>query len=532
MRRLLTLTVVSLAALLCTSVVAPVATASPNVRIGHATIPGHNGVSLDAKVIEPAGAEGPRPLLVMPASWATPNIEYVGAAARLAYRSGYVVVSYTARGFYASEGAIEVAGAEDVADASKVIDWAVANTAAGAEHVGMAGISYGAGISALTAAADSRVDAIAALSGWADLARSLYPNRTVSTQTAEMLLALGHLTGRPGEDLRKVERAYREDDIEEALPLVDERSPVNGIERLNNNGTAVMIGNAWQDSIFPPKQMTDMFRRLNGPKRLMLGPGDHATQEAFGALGLPSKIWESATRWFNHHLKGVENGVSAEDPVRLRPLNGGGRQGYPDWRSVSANTDRLRLGVPRRHHPFAPKTGRLAEDAPAKWRHAIETGEPTLAESGTAMISGTLQAFARIPVGVSVPFVDRSAAGVWAGQPLSRDRSLSGTAMLSTTIVPDDESVSLFAYLYEVDSHGNGSLITHKPFTLREARPGQETTVDIALQPVLWRVSRGHRLVLVVDTVDGRYRDESDRGTVTFESTPTSPSTLTLPYAG
>src|SRR5690606_40674154 len=46
-------------------------------------------------------------------------------------------------GFNESGGEIEVAGPRDVADARAVIDWALTNTDADPDRVGMAGISYG-----------------------------------------------------------------------------------------------------------------------------------------------------------------------------------------------------------------------------------------------------------------------------------------------------------------------------------------------------------------------------------------------------
>ncbi|SFE15519.1 putative hydrolase, CocE/NonD family [Actinopolyspora alba] len=530
MRRILSTAAATLIAALCGSLLAPAATAETNgVTVHRASIPGSGGVTLRAKVIEPTGESAePRPLLVMPASWATPNIEYVGAAARLAYESGYVVVSYTARGFYASGGEVEVAGEEDVADASEVIDWAVANTSAGDENVGMAGISYGAGISALTAASDPRVDAVAAMSGWADLVASLYPNRTVNASGAELLLGVGELTGRFGDDLTELENAYREHRTEDALHLAGDRSPINELDELNANGTAVMLANSWQDSLFPPKQITDLFSGLNGPKRLMLAPGDHATAELFGAAGLPNHIWDTAARWFDQQLRGVDEGMG-DSAVEIQPLNGSEWKRYPDWQSVTDHTTTRELTEPTRRHLFAPETGGLSTERGTGWRHSIDSGDPTLANSGLVLVSGALQGYARIPVGVSVPFVDRDDAAVWATEPYADGVNVTGTPRLRVNVTPEDDSVSLFAYLYDVGPLGNGSLISHKPVTLRNDSPGVRSRVDISLQPTSWQVAEGHRLVLVVDTVDGRYRDESSGGEVTFDSSAEQPAGLRIP---
>ncbi|WP_181687743.1 CocE/NonD family hydrolase, partial [Xanthomonas oryzae] len=137
---------------------------------------------MGALVLVPQGqGAGPFPLIVMPASWALPNLEYLGRATALA-SDGYVVVSYTSRGFWDSAGQIDIAGPDRVEDVRAVIDWALAHTPANPHAIGASGISYGAGISLLAAERDPRIKAVAALSGWADLQASLYSNRTVSQQ--------------------------------------------------------------------------------------------------------------------------------------------------------------------------------------------------------------------------------------------------------------------------------------------------------------------------------------------------------------
>eukprot|EP00758_Cryptobia_borreli_P016285 Tbor_TRINITY_DN6096_c0_g2::TRINITY_DN6096_c0_g2_i1::g.11594::m.11594 len=62
------------------------------------------------------------PLVIFPNSWASPDFEYILPAAVLAQK-GYVTVGYETRGWYRSGGEIDVAGAKDRADASKVIDF-------------------------------------------------------------------------------------------------------------------------------------------------------------------------------------------------------------------------------------------------------------------------------------------------------------------------------------------------------------------------------------------------------------------------
>jgi predicted acyl esterase len=109
---------------------APTAAATDGAAgIRFVDIAGDGGTVLKANVVTPAGSDGTRryPVIVLPTSWSMPQIEYLAQARKLA-DAGYVVVGYNSRGFWESGGNIEVAGPPDVADASKVIDWALANT--------------------------------------------------------------------------------------------------------------------------------------------------------------------------------------------------------------------------------------------------------------------------------------------------------------------------------------------------------------------------------------------------------------------
>ncbi|MGH3440108.1 MAG: CocE/NonD family hydrolase C-terminal non-catalytic domain-containing protein, partial [Sciscionella sp.] len=107
-----------------------------------------------------------------------------------------------------------------------------------------------------------------------------------------------------------------------------------------------------------------------------------------------------------------------------------------------------------------------------------------------------------------------------------------GSARLHTTVTPSTADTSLFAYLYDVGPFGFGSLITCKPYSLRDATPGKAQTVDFTLKPDVWNVPAGHHLSLVVDTVDPRYLGISTVGsTVTFSSPAGDPSYLRVPHA-
>ncbi|MFD8980957.1 CocE/NonD family hydrolase [Streptomyces sp. NPDC059564] len=490
---------------------APAPAASPELRFHD--IPGSGGITLKGNVFTPAGAEPGRkyPLIVLPTSWGMPQIEYIAQARKLA-DSGYVVVGYTSRGFWLSGGQIETAGPADVADVSAVIDWALATTPADPARIGLGGVSYGAGISLLASAHDPRVKAVVALSGWADLIESIYSGRTQHAQAAGLLGATGFLTGRPGPELQQILGDFLGSKLENEQAMIEwgrKHSASEQVDRINANGAAIMMGNAWGDTVFPPNQYAKFFEKLTGPKRLEFRPGDHATAEATGLLGLPNDTWTSAHRWFDRYLKGERNGVDTEAPVRIASRSGQGYEGYADWKSVgSGGTEKIALADSE--HVFAN----------------VDSG----ANGGIVFLSSLLDQLAKAPPTASVPLLPRAFAAVWQSGRYAEERRVRGTVRLHTTVTPTKGDGTFVAYLYDVGPLGIGKLVSNAPYTFHGKTPGQSFGVDLDLFSTAYDVPAGHRLALVVDTVDPLYIEHNPAGAqLTFSSPRTDPSYVSVP---
>ncbi|WP_432171554.1 CocE/NonD family hydrolase [Streptomyces sp. 1222.5] len=500
------------AALIAGTVVglAPAAQAAPAVRF--VDIAGDGGTVLKANVLTPAGADGTRdyPLVVLPTSWGLPQIEYLAQAQKLA-DSGYVVLTYNVRGFWQSGGQIEVAGPPDIADASKVIDWALAHTPADPQRIGMAGVSYGAGISLLAAAHDKRIKAVAALSGWADLIDSIYSGRTQHVQAAAVLDGAGTLTGRESPELREIFDNLYASDLSKEQQMIDwgrKRSAGTYVDQLNSNGAAVMLANAWGDTVFPANQYAGFYEKLTGPKRLELRPGDHATAELTGLFGLPNDVWTDTERWFDHYLRGADNGIDREQPVQLKSRSAGGYEGYPDWKSV---------GATRRKVALAGST-------------TIHANVDSGADGGIVFLSSILDQVAQLPPIASMPLLPRRWAAVWQSERNGTAQRVRGTARLHTTLTPTEESGTLVAYLYDVGPLGIGKLVTHAPLSWHGRTPGEPFGVDLDLFSTAYDVPAGHRLALVVDTVDPLYIEHNPSGAqLTFSSPSDDPSYVSVP---
>ncbi|GAA2789083.1 CocE/NonD family hydrolase [Kitasatospora paracochleata] len=504
---------------------AAAATSAASLRF--TDIPGSDGVVLKGNVYEPGDGAIRHPLLVLPSSWSLNDLEYLAQAKRFA-EAGYVVVSYTPRGFWGSGGRIEVAGPPDTADLSRVIDWALAHTSADPDRIGLAGISYGAGISLLGSAADPRIKAVAALSGWADLADSLFSDETQHLQSAGVLAVAGYLTGRPGSELQEELTSFFGSDYANEPKLrawAAERSAATYLDRINANGPAVMLANAWGDSIFPPNQLTSFYEKLTVPKRLELRPGDHATAEATGLAGLPNDVWTDTRAWLDHYLKGVDNGIDRALPVHLLPQLQDGYEDYPSWAAVAGSHATLGLGG-----RDWLGTGSLQPGSDTGWHTTVATGVDSGADGGIVFLSNLAEQFLKLPPTVSVPLLPRPVAAVWQSDPYGSAQRIRGAVRVHLGVTPTAERGSLIAYLYDVDALGVGRLVGHAPYTFLDRTPGQAFTADFRLQATAYDVPAGHRLALVVDTVDPLYITHNPAfAGLTFGSPAGDPSWISVP---
>lgn len=267
----------------------------------------------------------------------TDNLAYQIAAA------GYVVLSYTARGFGDGEsgGQVTLAGPDELGDLSHVIDWLLddPNNVIGPRvtKIGVVGASYGGG-HGFQIASDPRVSAVCALVGWTDLEESLFPNGTINYRQGvrqfygglrtsegsppfynydslqfEMLdaaaggSALGDATKKK---LSKRSVAKRGDDGR--LQLIEARKPV----------APIFIVQSWDDYLFPATQVIDIYSQINSPKQIYFGrsghpPGGHTYQGEEIYFGL------QVLRWFDHFLRGIggkdsKTVTSAPSPFRSR----------------------------------------------------------------------------------------------------------------------------------------------------------------------------------------------------------------------
>lgn len=145
--------------------------------------PNGEPVVLESSVFVPSGS-GPFPAVILGHGFGGSMDGMAERARQLATR-GYVVLTYSARGFGRSGGRIHLNSPDyEIADITELVDALgkrsdVLTDAAGDPRVGVVGTSYAGAASLMAAGADQRIDAVAATATWNDLGSVFYADATV-----------------------------------------------------------------------------------------------------------------------------------------------------------------------------------------------------------------------------------------------------------------------------------------------------------------------------------------------------------------
>ena len=490
-----------------------------------------DGVEIAANIFVPNNLSGLAPAVIFINSWGLNEYEYLQQAADLAEK-GYIVLSYSTRGFGQSGGVIATAGPQDVSDLSAVIDFLLANYPVDPQAIGSAGISYGSGISLLGAAFDSRIKAVSAMSSWGSLTDALYGNSTPRLVWGELLTLSGQLIGNLDPIVAQYWNDIKGQNLNEIPAIVEWaniRSPINYVEQINQNGTAIYLGKAYGDNLFQPNTLLDMFSQLTTPKHIDLVSGTHATAELLPSLvGIGDNIiWENTYKWFDLHLKGEINDMATAKPVQMKVKFKDQFDGFDDFPISQAQPQSFYL------HPRSLFNSADLEDySYQSWfgkDNTINAWTGSLFSTQIPLLSQLLEQL-EIPILTDISAASDVRSIYFNSGYLSEEMQIRGNPKVSLQVQPHFEKVQMVAYLYDMDFWGTGTLITHGVMTLPNAQAGKKVQVDFELVTTAYDIPEGHRLVLAIDTMDPQYKTPTSVNyNLDFEFSSSKQSILTVP---
>ena len=481
------------------------------------------------------------PAIILINSWMMDKHQYVIQARRFA-RNGYLVLSYSARGWGKSGGVVDVGGSNDVSDLSTVIDWLIDNAPVDAHNIGSAGISYGSGLSLLGAAHDERIKTVVCMSGWSDLLQAFWSQQTPREVCAKVLVTSSDVAARTDDQLSfLLTSLLKNQHMKQVKAWAKERSPATYLRKYNKRQPPIYLIQNLQDELFQPNALLDFYGKLQGPKRIDLNMGTHASAEISGILGLQNHLWKRAHAWFDYWLRDVPNDIMARAPVNFEferhsgfKLRLGKHEGYrqalDDWPSKSLETRPLYLAPPTDQSDHGKLSMQPAPEGPTQMiSSAFGTSKST---AGLPFVSSSKSAHLNMPLKLDLAKVNPRLAVVYQSETFSQPALILGVPELHLEIETSRPQVQLIAYLYEGNEEGRCRLITHGPFTRHAIAPNKPLAVRFELVATCYEVQEGHHLILVMDTSDLQYKiPTKDEFEVTFHYGAKTPPRLDLPFA-
>ena len=494
----------------------------------------------------------PKPAIVLAHGFGGTKDDAAQIAATLA-RTGYTVLTYTARGFGASGGLIHLGNpAYEGRDAVRVVDEAAARPEVaqdgGDPLIGFAGASYGGAAALLAAGLDPRVDAIVSAFTWHSLRQALVPQHAVSGAGASLadvtpddqvgvfkqrwaglffLSGLQGGSGTPGQGPQLCGR-FATDICQEYLQTALTGDPSPGLLNLLDRSSMdrvlpqitapTLIVQGEDDTLFTLDQADANFRGLPAgtPAAMAWVEGGHD-----GGIDLDRLLpqWQS---WFDRYLR---NDQTATTPATFSAA-------VPATALVGRDQDRDEpTTVTAADYPG--RTGGTVEQVSQSLDGGTQRvvsppgGVPTAMTSlpGGSEAVGGAAAVAAYPLAV-LP----GQSAVFTSEVLEAPQTLLGSGRVRLEVTSSATSATLFVSLWDLgpDStpvsptpgSGAGSAPGEQTGTPQTAvlpqsvvapvhlvglTPDRATTVDVALPAVAHQVPVGHRLRVVVSSTDQAY---------------------------
>ncbi|GLZ36947.1 hypothetical protein Acsp05_05720 [Actinokineospora sp. NBRC 105648] len=443
---------------------------------------------------------------------------------------GYAVVMGQSIGTGDSDGCPTTGDRNETLGATAVIDWlngrAKGYSASGSEvkatwstgNVGMIGISYNGTLPNAAAASGvpglKAIVPIAAISSWYDYYRANglvvspggYPGEDADVLAKAVVGNATRCAGQLANITRDQNRVTGD-----YTPFWQQRDYVHDADKVRA-AVFVMHGHSdWNVKGTQYAQWWEALKANNVPRKIWLHNGGH---------GAPSRSDYQATvlRWFDYHLKGIDNGIMTEPKADVQLANGSWQQ-FADWPDPAAREAVFRLGA-----TSATAPGTLSLNGSGG------TTKQTFVDNGRSTTATTL---------VASPDSANGSRLVYRGDALTAQAKLSGVPRVTLrAAVENRKDANLTALL--VDYGGSSPVIVTRGWIDPQNRDsatagaaivqGQEYDFTFKMQPKDYVFAAGHRIGLVVISTDYDYTLRPTAGT-SLRVAPAQ-STLTVPLTG
>lgn len=488
-----------------------------------ASMPDDHGdpVTLDARVVIPEG-ECPCPGIIWNHGYGGSK-KGDGSEREMLAKQGYVVLSYTSRGFGDTPGQVDLMGAKERQDLLDAVDWFIdpnSEVVGGQvipDAIGQIGASYG-GFHAWSLARSNHpaVKTVITIATATELYEAIAPNDVEMLTWANGFYATGY---RPEED--NYSQAFHRivAEMNTGLNNQDVRTELASRamkRRWRNVRIPVFIIQGINDGLFPANQAMEAYEKLTArdvETRLYLGGIGHPPAVSGGPE--VDYVYDQALQWFDWHLKGENVPLANEPSVEIA------NAGYFNsvWDGTVRHADELSApGITLNLCASTPVGGTLsAEPCPNALPVAMTN---TFAGSGYAhepVTGGYLQE-------EGVPIVDTTnlpSVVKFQSAPMAEDATLDlagiprfDLQVASAHQLPVGARGALAAFqldpkIWDVAPDGTATMITRGAFSeqVDAAAPGTTPLHQVTFDAfaAFYELKAGHSLRITLATEDAPY---------------------------
>ncbi|MGW0854760.1 alpha/beta fold hydrolase [Streptomyces sp. NPDC002690] len=475
----------------------------PAVHRQDRTISGDR-VALDTSYFTAEGG-GRRPAVLLGHGFGGSKDDVRAEAEKLA-ADGYAVLTWSARGFGKSGGEIGLNDPDaEVADVSRLIDWLAARPEVlldgeGDPRVGVTGASYGGAVSLLAAGYDDRVDAVAPVITYWNLADALFPDGVFKKLWAGIFVSSGGGCEKFEKKLCAMYERVAASGVPdaEARALLTERSPSAVADRID---VPALIVQGQTDSLFPLGQADAMAKAVaaNGaPVSVDWIAGGHDGGDTEDA-----RVQSRVGAWFDRYLKD-DRGADTGPAFRVTRTGGvDSTDGAALTRGADADSyPGLRGGT--QEFPLRGDTQTVRNPA---------GGSPP-AISAVPGLGAGLSQLSSLGVGLSLDFPGQHAT--FDSAPLTSSVRVTGTPTVKVTVKARTGDAVLFGKVYDVSPDGKRQELPSQlvaPFRITPDQQGRP--LELTLPAVDHAFDAGHRLRLVLSATDLGYASPAEPNTYT-----------------
>ena len=435
--------------------------------------------------------------------WSAPAVGCTGPSLAQRYvPKGYAVVYADVRGTAESEGCMDMMGAKEQSDTYDLVEWIAAQPWSDG-NVGMQGVSYvGTTPHEALIQGPPHLKAVATVAGVTNQWRNMFQNGVPYTARFYPLTYEATDGAPPPLDVQRgpawaLNAAAGACDQEPMLQHVRPDAYAKGVyddywaERnftvhARNVTVPILYSQGFIDRAVNPMEAIHWFNEVQGPKKGFFHQDGHQYVDR-------QDYFDVELAWFDHYLKGIDNGVDRTPIVE-----------------VLTNTGKVRLDDEWPPRDAAPLALRLAPGA-------LQAGIPA---AGSEDYFAPLVANA-VPVYGAQPELVYGAAGqaladaptllTYASEPVPADLYMAGSAWMHLVASSDQANTYFLFDLVDRAPDGTQTFVAEGWFNahLREGfdrsaplEPGTAYTFRFRFEPRDWVFQQGHQVVLVLRGVD------------------------------